>query len=287
MDDKYRWYLLKLKEHEILIRRSFDSFRDIGIEPVLFKGWVTAKFYPWGVPRFFSDTDLAVSKDDFDKARLFCQNDDIQSLNIDLHNEFRHLDSESWGDLFHRSQLIDLDGTAIRILSPEDHLRIICVHWLNDGGAYKDRLWDIHYAVQNRQPDFDWDLCLNTTTTVRRRWIICAIGLAHRHLGLQIDDLSFADEAKIIPAWIEKALEKEWKSQVRLRPLITCLHDRKLMFEQVRKRLPPNPIQSTIEMEGSFDAPSRVYYQLGGFFKRIAPATTKMFMMLSIGRRSK
>ena len=36
-----------------------------------------------------------------------------------------------------------------------------------------------------------------------------------------------------------------------------------IIVKQIKKRIPPNPIQATIEMEGSFDARTRVQYQLG------------------------
>ncbi|MEJ7846695.1 MAG: nucleotidyltransferase family protein [Pyrinomonadaceae bacterium] len=272
MDDSYRWYLLKLKQHELLIVRAFRLYREHGIEPILIKGWAAAKLYPNGVSRFFGDTDLVVSSSAFDTASQIYKSSKGQGLNIDLHNEFRHLDTEKWENLFNRSVIIDLDGTAIRVLCPEDHFRVLCVHWLNDGGEHKIKLWDIYYAVHNRGPGFDWDLCLGSVSQTRRRWIICAVGLAHKYLGLGIDDLPFAAEAKRLPKWLERTVEREWASPVRLRQLSTCLGDRKLLIQQIRKRLPPNPIEATIEMEGSFDSPVRIHYQIGSIAKRIIPS---------------
>ena len=280
MTDEYRWYLLQKRHHETKICQAFERFRAEDIEPILIKGWATARFYPPGQSRFFADMDLAVSHASFETAKNLCNLEEIKALNVDLHDEFRHLDSLSWDALYQRSNLVILDETAVRILSPEDHLRIICVHWLNDGGAFKEKLWDIYYAVERRPPNFDWDACISVISETRREWIIRTIGLAHKYLGLRIDDLPFADEAKTIPLWLLRAVEKEWSSDVSLRPLHTCLHDIRLLFRQILKRIPPNPIQATIEMEGRFDSSNRFYYQVGSIFKRFLPSWRRILKAL-------
>jgi hypothetical protein len=195
---------------------------------------------------------------------------------LDLHCELRHLDKVDWDDLFRNSRTYDADGVPIRILRPEDHLRVISVHWLNDGGGYKDRLWDIFYAVQNRPADFDWERCLDLVSKRRRRWVTSVIGLAHKYLDLPINDLPIADEARALPRWLIKAVEKEWASDVRLVPIHVILRQPGTLFEQIKKRIPPNSIQSTIEMEGSFDAPTRIHYQIGGVLKRIGPSALRV-----------
>ena len=285
MDVDYRWYLLKLKQHEMMISQAFTFFRENGIEPILIKGWVAARLYPYGIPRFFGDTDLAVSSSDLAEASRLCKSIKVRGLSVDLHNELKHLDTVSWEDLVRRSDMVDLDGIGIRVLCPEDHFRVLCVHWLNDGGEHKTKLWDVYYSVQNRGPDFDWNLCLGSVSLTRQRWIICAVGLAHKYLGLEIDDLPFADEAKRLPQWLTRTVEREWASPVRLRQLSTCLGDRKLFMQQIRKRLPPNPIESTIEMEGSFDSPIRIHYQIGSIAKRIIPSVKSFFYVF--GARKK
>lgn len=270
--DEYRWYLLHTKHHEIKMRRAFELFRSRGIEPVLIKGWATARYYPLGKSRFFADIDLAVSHENYELAKRLCSLDEVKALNVDLHDEFRHLDSLSWDTLFQRSEIVILDGVEIRILAPEDHLRIVCIHWLSDGGAFKEKLWDIYYAVESRPVTFDWDACLSGVSENRREWIITAIGVAHKYLGLRIDDLPFMDEAKTIPSWLERTVEKEWSSKVSLKPLHICLHDRKLLFRQILKRIPPNPIQATIEMEGRFGSAIRIHYQIGSILRRLLPS---------------
>jgi hypothetical protein len=158
----------------------------------------------------------------------------------------------------------------------EDHLRVLCVHWLTDGGANQDRLRDIYYLVENRPKNFDWDRCLNVVDAKRRRWIVCCIGLARKYLGLNLDDTPLADEAKEIPEWLCKTVESEWRDEIKIRPLQNCLHDRKLFWRQLKKRVPPNPIQATVELNGDFDHGSRIYFQAANVLTRFSPAVKRV-----------
>lgn len=279
LTNQTRWYLLRRKEQELRIRRAFEFFREHGIEPILIKGWAAARLYPPDRHRNFSDIDLSVSVSDFDKAHELVSTEEGRRLDIDLHREFRQLERSRWTDIFSRSELIDLDGTDIRVPSPEDHLRILSAHWLTDGGANKEKLWDVYYAVENRQPGFDWSVCLDAAGPVRRNWTLTTIGVAHTVLDLNIDDLPFAREVTV-PEWMMKRLEDERKSGEPLQPLHTCLRDRRLLFKQIRKRLPPNPIQATVDMEGIFDDGNRVYYQTASIFVRLGPSLKRFSRIL-------
>ena len=265
----HRWLLLQNKVHEDRIKRAFTLFREHGIEPILIKGWAAARNYPTDNPRDFNDTDLAVPADDYFKAARLTGRAEASGLIIDLHKELRHYDSLSWQNLFEHSRLVKIDDFEVRILRPEDHLRVLCVHWLNDGGANKERLWDIYYAIANRPPDFDWERCLDVVPENRRRWILCAIGMTHHYLGLEIDDLPFAAEAKQIPEWMKKCVEKEWSSDTRLDTVMLHLKSPSSLFKQIKKRIPPNPLRAIIEMEGRIDARTRIFYQIGCMAKML------------------
>lgn len=272
MDVDPRWQLLFRKKIEYEIVESFRFLRQLGIEPILIKGWAAGRLYPEAEPRNFHDIDLAVSSDQYTAARKALRTETGSKLPVDLHNEFRRLDTRSWNDIFDDSEIVPLNGSEVRIPSPEDHLRIMCVHWLNDGGVDKERLSDIYYAVKNRGAEFDWYKCLDPVSKVRRRWIVCGIGIAYRYHGLEIDDLPFADEAKRLPDWLIRKIEREWADATPLQSLHTCLKDPKMFFKQLRKRFPPNAVQATVEMDGSFDSPTRLHYQLGSIFKRTLPS---------------
>lgn len=279
LSDEYRWSKLQLRRFEYCIVEVFELLRKSGIEPILLKGWAINQFYPGNRPRTFSDIDLAVSANDYRKTEELILGFE-KHVSIDLHNEFRHLDILPWGELFARSQLKKLDNAEIRILSPEDHLRVLCTHWLNDGGEYRERLWDIYYAIENRPKNFDWCVCLDSVSKTRKQWVMVTIFAAHKYLGLDISNLPFASEIKTLPKWMERCLEREWESTIRLLPMQTVLNDPKKVWQQIRKRFPPNPIQATIENEGDFDDSSRFVYQIRSILKRTIPSVERLVPVL-------
>jgi hypothetical protein len=267
--DAIRWNILQRRTHEVKALNAFRLFRENDIEPVLIKGLAAERLYPESVSRVSIDTDLAVSAVDFGRAVALSRSASAMGLAIDVHCELRHLDRVEWTDLLRNSRLLEVEGGNIRLLRPEDHLRVLCVHWLTDGGVYRERLWDIYYALQNRDPDFDWDRFLGIVSERRRRWLVCTAGLAGYYLGLDLSDTPISVEARDIPRWLIDTIDKEWASETTPWPLELSLHDRTLLAKQIRRRLRPNPIWATVQMEGSFDARTRVFYQIGNFFSRI------------------
>jgi hypothetical protein len=269
--DLNRNKLLSHKVHEYRIELAWKRFENAGFKPILIKGWAAARLYPNPSERSFNDIDLVIDPDEYNRAKKIVGRIEYTS-SVDLHRGIRRLDTLSYENLYTNSVTAKCGDTEIRILRPEDHLRVLCVHWLSNGGAQKERLWDIYYAVNNRPTDFDWNRCLNTVSETRRRWIICTIGLAHRYLDLDLQDTPIALESRDLPKWFIKTVEREWKSGFRIRSLHHCLNDRKMLFEQIKKRFPPNPIMATIDIEGNFDARTRIFYQIGDFFYRLKPS---------------
>ncbi len=270
--------LLRFKVYEKKLQDLWRVAEEYSLEPILIKGWAAAMNYPQPYSRRIGDFDLAVAPADWQRARAVSGRLELDE--IDWHAGLRHLDTAVWNDLLNNAVSIKCGETDLRILRPEDHLRVLCVHWLNDGGREKEKLWDIYYAVSNRPPDFDWARCLETISAKRRKWIACAVGLAHQYLGLPIDDTPLASAARNLPDWLTNAVEREWNSPVAYKYLQTCLSDRREFYAQLKKRLPPNPIQATIEMDGDFDDKTRVFYQIGNVFKRFAPSVRRISRLL-------
>ena len=269
-----KFKLLTYKVQEYRLEKAWRRFEDAGFEPILIKGWAAAQVYPQPFERRFDDIDLIIEPRRYREAVEFLGEED--QTGVDLHECAKTLDNLSFDDLYSRSKTLKCGKADIRVLCPEDHLRILCVHWLIDGGAKKEKLWDIFYAVTNRPVDFDWERCLEAAGETRKRWIVCTISLAHKYLGLEIAETPVVGKTAEIPAWVINALEKEWQSDVFIIPLHNCFDDRKKLWQQIKKRLPPNPIQATIEMEGEFNGRSRIFYQIGDILWRFTPSVKRI-----------
>lgn len=281
-ENERRWLILRNRVYEENIKAAFHLFRACGIEPILIKGWAAAHEYPEKHRRIFNDIDLCVAPVDYPKSLEIVEAEEGKRLNIDLHDGLRHLDTYDWDDLFENSRIVKLDNVGVRILRAEDHLRVLTVHWLTDGGAYREKLSDIYYLLENRAGNFDWDRCFGKLSETRRGWIKKTVAVVHSEFELDVSTIPFADELNDIPRWFLTALEKEWASETNLKPLHTLLGKRREFWKQLTKRFPPNAIQATVEMEGKFDDAPRFYYQIGSIWVRITPSFKRMYNSLKI-----
>jgi hypothetical protein len=247
-------------EFSNLAQQAFEWFRRREIEPILIKGWLASQNYPINHFRHFGDIDLIIPSETPRKIAKEVESKFAEE--VDLHFGLRNHDTFSYKELFRNSQTKKLlNGFEIRCASPEDHLRIMAVHWLNDGGIAKTKLWDIYYAVVNRYDDFNWQKCLNVVSPIRRKWILTVISLCHFYLDLPINDLPFAEEIKepdFVPKWVFETLDREWNTHIPLIPLTNSFGSLTLLIRQIRKRINPNPIQSAIYSNSAIDDSSRI-----------------------------
>lgn len=280
--DAEKWKILKYKALELQIVELFKLFRSHGIEPILIKGWAASLYYPRRYERIFSDFDLAVAPRLFGRAAALL---DAQKLTVDLHRGLEKHDTYDWNDLFENSVFEKIDGYEIRIPRPEDHLRVLCVHWLMDGGAYREKLWDVFYLIEKNGSDFDWQRCLGGLDGKRRRWILTVIALTRKYFNLDVSKIPFREELSDVPGWVYETVEYEWANPLPLRPLHACLDDRRMLFKQIRKRIPPNKIQATVELNGEFDHSSRAKYQFLNMFQRVFPTFQRVTRTFLTGKK--
>lgn len=263
--DKNKFQNLIFQMHLRKVEEVYRAFEERNISPVLIKGLAAAINYPKPFQRIFSDIDLAVDPNLYDKAgRVISEN----KFNVDLHKGLRHLDTADWEDLYENSLLTNIGGISIRILRPEDHLRVLCIHWLNDGGADRTRLWDIFFAVKNSSQKFSWDRFFDPVDDKRKEWLTVVLLAANYYLGLDLGDIKCPVFLSGLPEWIKAEIEKEWASDIRLTPLQSSVGNYKNLLPQLRKRFPPNVLQAIVET-GSEIGRDRFYLvRAKDFFKR-------------------
>jgi len=275
LQEAYRSSSLHSGIHKHEIQQVFKLFRASGVEPVLIKGWAIARAYPEQGLRVYGDTDLCVRPEQYAAAEAVWRSPEARPYWVDLHRGFEKLDDRSADELYTRSQLIKLGDTEVRVPGPEDHLRILCVHLLHHGAYRPSWLCDIGAALEARPAGFNWDDCLGSN---RRRadWVGCAIGLAHRLLGARVDDTPVAERARRLPRWLLPAVLKQWENpcpvdqgQMKIKlPMAAYLRHPSGVLQALRYRW-PDPIGSTIAVEGAFNEIPRLAFQLGYCAARI------------------
>ena len=273
-DEEEKFRIIAYKAYEKRIADVWKILQDGRREIIIIKGWAAAQNYPKPYLRDIGDIDIAVNPKQYQSTLDLLIKHEIEA--VDLHKGLRRLDLLDWKTLYTNSRIVNCGGTKIRVPGFEDNLRILIVHWLNDGGINKEKLWDIYYAVENRHTDFVWEYFLNGGGSKRRKWLVCAIGLAHKYFGLNVEGTPIAEETKDIPEWVIRTVEREWDSNIRFSYLHSNLDNSKQFFEQLKKRISPNPIQATVDMEGKFDNGTRVFYQIGDIILRALPSIKRV-----------
>jgi putative nucleotidyltransferase-like protein len=227
-------------------------------------------------------------------------------------------DISDWDELFDRSQLVLCEpgvvttgsqaktkdpgpksgvsaSIPVRILSDEDHLRILSLHLLRSGAWRPPWLCDVALLLERRgnlvsagnssdrdsaRIDFDWDVCLGSDR-LHAGWVAATIGLAHQLLGATIEDTPFAKNARPLPRWLVPAVLRQWG---RLRYTLTLDSLRRARFSNhsnakrggapLRLNEPPEwrgvmskgiP-QSLVELYARWDNPIRSTVAVGGQF---------------------
>ena len=272
LQQAYRLYTLYAALREREIKQAFALLRSAGVDSLLIKGWAIARSYPEQALRPYGDLDLCVRPSQYALAEAALGKMKDGECPVDLHEGVTKLDDRSWDELYARTHLLRLGEVEVRVLSPEDHLRLLCVHLLRHGAWRPLWLCDIAAAVEFRQHGFDWDRCLGGNSR-RADWVACAAGLAHRLLGAKIDDTPVAHRAKHLPRWLTATVLKQWEKPsppiYYSKPVGMYLRDPVGLLKGLRSRW-PNPIEATIGLNGPLNDLPRLPFQLGSCLSRAA-----------------
>lgn len=213
--EAYRYNVLNAACGEAHIQRVVAALREAGVEPILVKGWAVARLYPEKGLRPYGDIDLCVDPAQYDRAKAALASLQGLRFSVDLdHDEVGPLDHRTWEELYSRSRLVHLGDAEVRVLSPEDHLRLLCIHLVKEGARRAIWLCDIALAVESRRTDFDWELCLGSLEP-QTSWVACSIALAARLLGADVSDTPVAGLVGRLPAWLEPSVLGQWGQPFR------------------------------------------------------------------------
>jgi hypothetical protein len=265
----YRLQALQTPINEQRIVKAYQLLRGAAIEPILVKGWSAARFYPHQTLRPYGDIDLVVGPADYSAAREVLNRDEAGTWWVDLHRGLSELDDRSIDGLFERSQMVALKDLQIRVLSDEDHLALLTIHFFKHGAWRPTWLCDIAATVEALPAGFDENVCFGGNKR-RATWIASGIALAHKLLGANVDLILADRQVKDLPEWLVNSVLKQWGNlfqadhlPVQPRPLIAdSFHNPRRLLREILARW-PDPIVANDNLHGQPNNFPRLPYQLG------------------------
>jgi hypothetical protein len=204
LQQHYRQQTLRDIDQQHAIGELLSRLRAAGIEPLLIKGWSSARLYPEPGLRPSCDVDLCVPPDRLEAALTALSQEPLPCA-VDLHAGVPDLPDQSWDAVFRRSRLEMLCDVPIRILGPEDRLRLLCLHLARHGIDRPLGLCDVGACLETLPPSFDWNLFRSGGKHLLA-WAGCVLGLASRLLGARVP----AAQVVPVPAWVERSVLWCW-----------------------------------------------------------------------------
>ncbi len=259
----------ELQERQIV--EAFALLRSADIEPLLGKGWAVARLYPSAGLRSYTDIDLCVPAQERSRAASSLTDFIAEGCWLDLHTQFRPLD-RAVEELYLHSRLVRLGEVQVRVLGPEDQLRLLCLHMLYHAAFRPVWLCDLGLALESWPPDFDWDYFLSGKPR-HSDWVLCALGLAHQLLGATLpNNPSLASRGDRLPSWLAPSVLEQWgkiEHYMYSLPMATHLRQRRGVLRALRLRW-PHPISATVRLGGPFNELPRLPFQVGECLRRTA-----------------
>ena len=241
--------------------------------PILIKGWAISRVYADCNLRPMGDVDLCIAPEHAYELKRKVSADLALDCTIDFdHTEITRFANRGFEDLYEHSIRETVDGTCVRLLCPEDNLRILCLHALKHGVWRPLWLCDIAAALESRSEKFNWDRCLGPDRK-QAHWVICALALAGELLGAEVAGTPANEECSSLPGWMVTAVLERWNScRSPVLPQFTVQMrdaggDLRAIFELLKSRW-PNPIQATVDCNGAFAEGSRWPFQVWNLAQR-------------------
>ncbi len=242
--------------HSVLQERQladlFTHLREKGLEPILMKGWASGRLYPEPALRPTGDIDLALPPGDLERAREILTAGAGRWGDVDLHAEVPDLPDRAWKELWRRSRVVRLGAAEIRVLSPEDHLRQLCLHMLRHEIYRPVWLCDVAVALETLGVQIDWDYLQDGDARLHS-WVKAGLRLAVQLLQPRVAGLPHRYRRNP-PDWLRRNVLAQWgRCDVSARPqpdpraFRTYFAEPKLLWHGIRQRW-PNRLEAMLKM---------------------------------------
>ncbi len=272
LHEAYRVQVLRYAVREREIEQVVGLLQSVDAEPVLCKGWAAARLYPDMAVRPLGDIDIFVKPEQVSRAHAA-----LQGLRLGRGSAVDFQESATLAlyradvrTMYNRASTVPMGDIPVKVLSPEDHLSMLCVHFLGHGGWRPIWLCDIAAAMESLTESFDWQTCLGEDTR-RAGWILSALACAHEILGAQLGappfDLLYSQAA---PRWLAPTVLKQWDVPYApmsdgiigyTAPMASYWRRPIGVWSALRERW-PSPITATIRVEGPINDVPRLLFQL-------------------------
>lgn len=259
LKETYQYNVLRTARITRDLGRISAALRGGGVEAIVVKGWAVGLFYPEPGLRPFGDMDLAVDPSLFTRAREILSQPDLRIHNVDLHAGFERLDSTPWREMFERSALVGEGDAAVRVLAPEDHLRVVCRHLMRHGAVRMIWACDVAVMVEARPARFDWALCFGPARS-DAQWVRAACGLASDLLGAERAAPGQGNQT--LPRWLVSSVLREWGARFRASiPLSQFARRPAGLLDQLPRHW-PNPLEASFALDATLTTMPRLPYQV-------------------------
>lgn len=257
--EAYQYNVLRTARIARDLGRISAALRGGGVEAIVVKGWAVGLLYPEPGLRPFGDLDLAVDPPLFTRAREILSRPDLRLHNVDLHAGFERLDSTPWRDMFERSVLVGEGDAAVRVLAPDDHLRVVCRHLMRHGAVRMIWACDVAVMVEARPAGFDWARCFGPAR-LDAQWVRAACALASDLLGAERAAPGQGDQR--LPGWLVSSVLRAWGAPFRASiPLAQFARRPAGLFGQLPRHW-PNPLEASFELDVPLNNTPRLPYQV-------------------------
>ena len=248
-----------------LVRR----LRSAGLDPILGKGWAAAALYPEPGLRPSGDFDLYARRAEAAAVSAALAG----APDVDVHRGLSQLDDRHEAEVYARSETKPIRDLSLRVFSPEDHLRLLCLHLLGHGGWRPPWLCDVGAALEARPAGFDWDYFLSGDRH-RSDAAICALVLAHELLDASLNGVPDSISKRQLPGWLAPVVLAQWgdlefEAHGLRVPLAESLGHPLALLRALGLRW-PNAVEATIGVRAPFNNMPRFPVRIAESIRRSA-----------------